>query len=292
MAQKKITDLQLISAVTDTLNIPSDSGVQSYRATALQFKNYILATSSIATAMIADLAVTTAKLAASSVTDSKTNFTVPTIQKFTSGSGTYTTPANVKYIKVKMVGGGASGGASGGGASGGSSGGDTTFGSSLLTASGGSGGGAGGTGGGSSGGAGGAGGTATINSPAITIAAVRGSDGNPGCFGATSVSVQSGSGGSSYYGGLGRGSPGGSPGGVAAANSGSGGGGGGGNSTGPASGGGGGASGAYVEALIMSPSSTYSYAVGAAATGASGGTSGFAGGTGGSGLIVVEEFYI
>lgn len=216
---------------------------------------------------------------------------LPTVQRFTSGSGTYTTPANVKYIKVKMLGGGGAGGASGGSASGGSSGGNTTFGSSLLTANGGTGGGAGGTGGGAGGGAGGTGGTATINSPAITIAEVRGSDGNPGSFGATGVSVQSGSGGSSHHGGSGRGSAGGSAGGAAATNSGSGGGGGGGNSTGPASGGGGGASGAYVEALIMSPSSTYSYAVGAAATGPSAGTSGFAGGTSGAGVIIVEEHY-
>ena len=36
-----------------------------------------------------------------------TSFTAPTVQKFTSGTGTYTTPANVKYIRVRMVGGGA-----------------------------------------------------------------------------------------------------------------------------------------------------------------------------------------
>src|ERR1017187_625443 len=44
----------------------------------------------------------------------------PTIQKFTSSSGTYTTPANVAYIHVRMVGGG--GGASGSGGAGGKSG--------------------------------------------------------------------------------------------------------------------------------------------------------------------------
>ena len=42
MAQKKITDLQLISSVTDSLNFASDNGIQSYRNTALQLKNYIL----------------------------------------------------------------------------------------------------------------------------------------------------------------------------------------------------------------------------------------------------------
>lgn len=54
MGQKKITDLTLISSVTDALNIPSDDGIQTYRATALQFKNYILP----------DLGITLAKLAA------------------------------------------------------------------------------------------------------------------------------------------------------------------------------------------------------------------------------------
>lgn len=42
MAQKKITDLQLIAAVVDGLNFPGDDGIQSYRATALQLKNYVL----------------------------------------------------------------------------------------------------------------------------------------------------------------------------------------------------------------------------------------------------------
>jgi hypothetical protein len=32
----------------------------------------------------------------------------PTQQVFTSGSGTYTTPSGVRYIRVRMVGGGAS----------------------------------------------------------------------------------------------------------------------------------------------------------------------------------------
>lgn len=63
MAQKKITDLQLISNVTDDLNIPGDNGIQSYRATALQFKNYILAAGNVGTTQIASGAVTLEKLA-------------------------------------------------------------------------------------------------------------------------------------------------------------------------------------------------------------------------------------
>lgn len=41
MAQKKITDLQAISSVTDGLSVPSDNGTQSYRFTASQFMTYI-----------------------------------------------------------------------------------------------------------------------------------------------------------------------------------------------------------------------------------------------------------
>lgn len=41
MAQKKITDLQLIDAVTDALNFPGDDTLQTYRVTALQLIAYI-----------------------------------------------------------------------------------------------------------------------------------------------------------------------------------------------------------------------------------------------------------
>lgn len=40
MAQKKITDLQLISTITSTLNIPVDNSIQTYRATSAQFKSF------------------------------------------------------------------------------------------------------------------------------------------------------------------------------------------------------------------------------------------------------------
>lgn len=42
MAQKKITDLQLIDEVSDELNLPSDNTIQSYRCTAEQIWDYIL----------------------------------------------------------------------------------------------------------------------------------------------------------------------------------------------------------------------------------------------------------
>ncbi len=40
-AQKKITDLQLISAIDDSLSIPGDDGIQTYRFTPAQLKTYL-----------------------------------------------------------------------------------------------------------------------------------------------------------------------------------------------------------------------------------------------------------
>ena len=59
---------------------------------------------------------------------------VPQVTVLTSGSGTYTTPTNCKFLFVKMVGGGGSGGAY---TADGVAGGTTTFGSSFLTCTGG-----------------------------------------------------------------------------------------------------------------------------------------------------------
>lgn len=41
MADKKITELQLISAIGDDLNLVGDDGIQSYRLTAAQLKAYV-----------------------------------------------------------------------------------------------------------------------------------------------------------------------------------------------------------------------------------------------------------
>ena len=203
--------------------------------------------------------------------------TMPTVQRFLSGSGTYTLPANCLYIKVTLCGGGAGGqGLPDYGANGGT----TTFGTSLLTATGGiafnlvsfpgiyqS-----------------PGGTATVNSPAVALIAVSGGNAQ-GLFGANGAA--GGSGGNNPFGGGAGGSVDNQFGINAAANTG--GGGAGAGSQGGSSGFGGGAGG-YIQAYIFSPSSTYSYAVGV------GGTGGIAGGTangsnGGSGIIIVEEFY-
>jgi hypothetical protein len=217
---------------------------------------------------------------------------LPTVQRFTSGSGTYTKPAGVSYIRVRMAGGGGGGGGSGttnGAAS--TNGGNTTFGTSLLTAN-------GGTGGSNGTAQDGAGGTATVSSPAITVVAQTGGKGgnggsHNGGVGAATPTVQGGDGGSNLFGGNGTG--GGSTNGVSGSAGVTNTGGGGGGAYMPqvnsgVSGSGGGAGG-YIDALIMNPSATYSYSVGAGGTGQAAGTSGSAGSNGGSGVIIVEEYY-
>jgi len=205
-----------------------------------------------------------------------------TRQVFTSGSGTYTTPANCIAINVRMVGGGGGGGGSGttsGSVAG--TGGSTTFGSSFLTCVGGN---PGATAGASS-----AGGTASggdIN--------LQGASGDPGA-GAGSGNVNTsgiplGRGGNSVFGGGGAAQFSANAGNAGVANTGGGGGGG----IGPAAsgqGGAGGGAGGYLEKLITSPSATYAYAVGTGGTAGGAGTSGQIGSVGGSGIIIVDEFY-
>jgi hypothetical protein len=204
---------------------------------------------------------------------------IPTRQVFKSGSGTYTTPAGVTRINIRMAGaGGGGGGAANAGGGTGGTGGSTTF--STFTAAGG----VGGTGGAAgSVGAGGAGGAAS-GSPDIGLSG--GSGWSPYGAGAA-VNGPGGGGGATAFGGAGN------P--VSTTNGGAGktntgaGGAGGGSSAGsaffPAGGGG---AGAYIETAITTPSATYSYAVGAAGTA---GTGSFTGGAGGSGIIIVDEYY-
>lgn len=212
---------------------------------------------------------------------------VPTIQKFTSSSGTYTLPTSPSpvYIRVVMVGGG--GGSSGSGTSGtggaGGNGGNSTFGSSLLSAN-------GGTGGGTSG-ASGAGGSASLGTGPIGIA-LPGAAGSAGSYtGSTATYLLGGSGGNSVLGGGGAAGNQGAGSSAGVTNTGGGGGGAGTNAVNAVWGGGGGGAGGYVDAIITSPSSSYSYAVGAAGSAGSAGTSGLVGAAGGSGLIVVYEHY-
>ena len=230
-------------------------------------------------------------------------FTAPTIQKITAGSGTYTTPANVLYLRIRMVGAGGGGGGSdfntsAPAATAGSTGGNTTFGTNTAN------GGAGGSvfAGNSAGGIGG-----TPNAGA-TVAGLFlfGGNGSPGNIQTLPYDMASlgGDGGSSCLGGNGSaGSVNGAT--VSAGNAGrtnSGGGGGGAGSTGsvffaitPRAGGGGGA-GACIDAIEKYPNiaASYSYSVGAGGTaGAAGGGGGgvAAGGAGGTGIIEITEYY-
>ena len=205
----------------------------------------------------------------------------PQVTVYTTGTGTYTTPTNAKYLTVRMVGGGGGGGGSGNAGTGGTggTGGTTTFGSSLLTVTGGT--------GGVYGSSGTDGGTATVSSPATAVVAVSGSRSTSGSTN-TSFYVGGVAGGCSPFGGQGGGGNN-SAGSAAKDNTGSGGGSGGTNGTSTSSGGG---SGGYVEAIITSPSATYSYAVGAAGTAGTVGTgSAYAGGAGGSGVVIVTAYF-
>ena len=212
--------------------------------------------------------------------------TLPTVQKFTSGSGTYTTPAGARFIRVRAVGAGGGGGGSGASGGTGGNGGNTTFGTTLLEAN-------GGLGVGPNAAVGGAGGSASLGTGPIGTATTGGS----GSAGYTSAVVgtyaQGGYGaGSALYNGGGSGAGGSSAGagGAGVTNSGGGGGGAGGTATTTFGGAGGGAGGA-IDAMINSPTASYAYAVGAGGAGGIAGTSGFVGGAGGSGYIEVTEFY-
>jgi hypothetical protein len=222
------------------------------------------------------------------------SFQAPTVQIFTSGSGTYTRPTGPTplYLKVIMCGGGGGGGCSGttsGTAA--TNGGNTTFGTSLLTANGGS-------LGARYSADGGAGGTTTVNSPAIKIKGFDGGTGQGANAQGSSVSgatprLMGSVGGANPLGGAGVPASTGNGGASAvAANTGAGGGGASASSnTNSAHGGSGGGAGGYIEAIIPSPSGTYSYAVGSAGTGQAAGSNGHAGGNGAAGIIIVEEHY-
>lgn len=213
---------------------------------------------------------------------------LPTIQKFTSGTAqTYTTPAGVVYIRVRMVGGGGGGG--GGGTTGGSAGGSgtaSTFGTTLLSAGGGAGGAL------SSTSTIAAGGTSSLGTGPTGTALAGGTGGQGGGGFVTEGYIGGGGGGSAFGGGGANGGGGsGSNGGAGSANTGAGGGGGAAaNATNSVSGGGGGAGG-FVDAIITTPLTTYSYTVGASGAAGTNGTSGFAGGAGAAGYIEVTEYY-
>lgn len=208
--------------------------------------------------------------------------TVPTVQTFTSGSGTYApTSASVNYIRVRMVGGGGGGGGSGtSGAGTGSAGGDTTFGPATAF--------------GASGGAenspqGGAGGSSAASGVTI-IAQITGATG--GCNTQTiNNNATGGAGGNTPFGGGAPSSGSTNVGGTSVGTANTGGGGGGAqvyiNAAFAGTGGGGGG---YIEFYLSSPTPV-AYSVGGGGAGGSAGAGGGVGGAGGSGIIIVEEHY-
>jgi len=206
-----------------------------------------------------------------------TGLSAPQVTVYTSGSGTYYTPANALYLIVEMVSGGGGGG--GVGTSGGGNGG--TGGTSFFgTVSCGGGGGGSGAGGASGGGGG------SCSNGDVNISGGQGGGANGG----SPSNLPGGNGGNSYFGG-GHGiiASGGNGGGNGQANTG-GGGSGASSITGYAGGTGGGAGG-YARKLIGNPAASYSYAVGGGGSAGSAGGSGAPGGAGGSGIIIVTAYF-
>ena len=198
---------------------------------------------------------------------------VSTRQVLTGGSSAiYTTPPNVRQLRIRMVGGGGGGGGSGSsGGTTGSNGSGTTF--NSITAAGGSAGNASGIGG--AGGTGGSG-VASFRTPG-------GSGQGAVVLNSTTYAVGI-SGGTSAFGSSVTNAV------AAPGNSGAGGGAFGGGNT-PIQSGAGGGAGEYVELIINNPSATYVYTIGAGGAGGSAGSGGVAGGAGGSGVIIVDEYY-
>lgn len=198
---------------------------------------------------------------------------------------TYTPPAGVTWIRVRLIGGGGGGGSN---SAAGTTGIATVFGSALLTGNGGVG--ATSAGGSGNGGVGGSA-SVTTSGTVLQLAALTGGQGGgasgSASGGATALFPVGGQGGNGPFGGGGGGGTGGSAGQNAAANTGAGGGAGGGSTS--TSGGAGGGAGGYLEAIITSLAATYPYGVGTGGAGASSGLSN--GGNGGSGIIIVEEHY-
>lgn len=212
-------------------------------------------------------------LSGSAATPTFKALTAPTIQKFTSGTGTYTTAAGTLYIRVRMVGGGGSGAQTNGGGSG-NDGNDTTFGTALLNA---------GKGKAGTVTIGGAGGTSSLGSGPIGTALPGGAgEATAGAL----INASGGNGGASAFGGAGGGAqP--TSGASTAGGANTGGGGGGGAGSASASGGGGGGSGGFVDAIIVpTASQTFLFVVGAGGTSSGGGSA-----AGGSGYIEVTEYY-
>jgi hypothetical protein len=202
----------------------------------------------------------------------------------------YTTPANVKWLRVRLCAAG-SGGTGSGLAAGTNStaGGPTYFGADLLKAIGGG----AVTGGYNPGGAGGTGGSIGAGATGDITA---GQAGDTGQYTATGNQyLNSGRGGSNAFQGGGAAVGNAGTGIAGTANTGGGGSGGGGFITAGAVSGSGGGAGEYIEAIISNPltinGGVMYYAVGTGGAAGGAGTGGTAGGAGAAGVIIVEEYY-
>lgn len=208
--------------------------------------------------------------------------TLPTVQTFLTGSGTYVKPALCRYMRTVAVGAGGGGGGSGTTPGNGGNGGDTTFGPFTF---------GGGKGGVGTGGEAGAGGTAaSLGSSAFGIS-VGGGNGGTSVGGLAAFNEPGGVGAPSALGGGGTIVRGTGTGGPGTANTG-GGGGGSVAATGGASGAGGG-SGAFADIVFIPSvaSTAFAYSIGTAGSSGTAGGSGFAGGVGGTGGLWITEFY-
>lgn len=291
----------LNSSILLTTNVAFDIGGTSFGLRALYFGNGSTNTLKILSGTLTGSWTWTLPVSAPAANNSYMSFTsggvasfaavkVPTIQTFTSGTGTYTTPttggpagAGPLYIKVRMAGGGGGGGCTNSLSVVGTDGGISTFGTSLLTANGG----AHGTLATNAGGAGGAA-SVTTSSTVLQIIAVTGGGGSGGYADSAAINTPGALGGVNPLGGSAISVTAGS-GGAGKTNTGAGGAAAGAQNT--LNTGGGGGAGGYLEAIItgVSLASTFSYAVGAGGSGESGNVAN--GGNGGSGIIIVEEYY-
>lgn len=212
------------------------------------------------------------------------NIDVPvyTVTRLTSGSGTYTPPAGVRWLKVR--GAGAGSGGTGSGTSGASSslsgpGGNTTFGSFATI-----------YGAPASGQGYGPGGALPIISGVTPIALHAGGQGQGGDQSGpiTNNYPTGGQGGSSFFGGAGAGRFA-----AAAGFNGQACGGGGGGAGAPATGqsGAGGGAGSYAEFILANPTGPIAYSIGTGGTAGPAATAGYAGGAGFNGCLEIEEHY-
>lgn len=316
MADKKISDLQLRTNVDDSVQFPVDDGIQTYKVTAPQLKNYVApiylvptvqrmigAASGTLNLIYAFLINSASATVGATYTNNGITYTVvKTISSSTlvyaSGSGAPTTSGTLtksggtgastltfqsfkrpNVLVVEMIGGGGGGGGGGGTPD---AGGDTTFGDHT------SGGGGAGRGNGS---VPDDPGEFTLGDDADDLGCFNGATSSVGSVGTVS-SVHAGLNGAPGLSGTGGGrgaSSGANDGGSGQPGTGAGGGGGGANTGwGAASGG---CSGAPMRFQIVNPEDTYAWEIGAGGAGVGGGTSNGGSGDGADGSICVTFKY-